>query len=847
MRRKSPSLTAGRLSPPRPRSPPPAAMPQTPLVSPTDDQQDKLLDEALGIVKVQAFQMKCCLDKGKLMEALKHASNMLSELRTSLLSPKAYYELYMAVTDQLRHLEMYLLEEFNKGRKLADLYELVQYAGNIIPRLYLLVTVGLVYMKTTIGCRRDVLRDLVEMCRGVQHPLRGLFLRNYLLQSCRNVLPDVESEEVKGQADAKEEHSGTVADSIDFILLNFAEMNKLWVRMQHQGHSSLRDRRERERQDLRLLVGTNLVRLSQLESVDDDRYKNVVLPGLLEQIVSCRDAIAQEYLMECLIQVFPDEFHLKNLQPFLNSCAQLVPTVNVKTIIIALIDRLAASKDIELPDDLFDIFSEQISNILNSRPQLPLEDVICMQGSLINFAIKKIPDHEKREQSVNAVLAATLDAIKQKCPNQVHCRTNMGKELLKFLKIPVALTPAAPSGMTGIKMSLKLTNYKSLLKDVADIELHKQVTLMLLNSALESGIEDRVEEKLRLSLEEIETFLTHICDPLINGPKVEDGEENDEDFIDEQILLSRFLHYLLSPLCLDEKDLDTQYLVVSSARKILSQGGPKRIRYTFPSLVFEGLRLSLRYAEDGKAGNDPKWEKKCSKIFHFVHQTITAVMKDSNCPDVCLRLFLEAGLSASRSGIETRETLAYEFVSQAFSIYEEEISDSKQQLASLVLIISTVKEIQFKTDENLSPLRTQCCLNGAKLVKKSDQCRAILSASLLFVDQTSKQIEAEAVKCIRKAIKVSASVLDQEVQLQLFVEILSHLTLFSEFKSDEIDSIVKSLVQRINEQRQETTLSELIGRQYANNLKLFRNLLGEDVVQTTTSSDQRESPENEFQ
>lgn len=34
------------------------------------------------------------------------------------------------------------------------------------------------------------MKDLVEMCRGVQHPLRGLFLRNYLLQCTRNILPD---------------------------------------------------------------------------------------------------------------------------------------------------------------------------------------------------------------------------------------------------------------------------------------------------------------------------------------------------------------------------------------------------------------------------------------------------------------------------------------------------------------------------------------------------------------------------------------------------------------------------------------------------------------------------------
>lgn len=59
---------------------------------------------------------------------------------------------------------------------------------------YLLVTVGTVYVKAKEGSRKDILRDLVEMCRGVQHPLRGLFLRNYLLQCTRNLLPDSSNE-----------------------------------------------------------------------------------------------------------------------------------------------------------------------------------------------------------------------------------------------------------------------------------------------------------------------------------------------------------------------------------------------------------------------------------------------------------------------------------------------------------------------------------------------------------------------------------------------------------------------------------------------------------------------------
>lgn len=60
------------------------------------DEQDKALTEALNTVKVQMAQMKRMLDSDSLMEALKSASTMLSELRTSSLSPKNYYRAYEA-------------------------------------------------------------------------------------------------------------------------------------------------------------------------------------------------------------------------------------------------------------------------------------------------------------------------------------------------------------------------------------------------------------------------------------------------------------------------------------------------------------------------------------------------------------------------------------------------------------------------------------------------------------------------------------------------------------------------------------------------------------------------------
>ena len=213
------------------------------------------------------------------------SSTLVAELRTSSLGPKQYYELYMAVFDALRHLSAFL-REAHPANHLADLYELVQYAGNIIPRLYLMVTVGTVYMSIEDSPVKEIMKDMMEMSRGVQHPVRGLFLRYYLSGQARDSLPT-------GNGEGSE---GNLQDSISFILTNFVEMNKLWVRLQHQGHSREREQRTKERQELQLLVGSNLVRLSQL--VDLETYQTVILQPILQQVVACRDVLAQEYLLE---------------------------------------------------------------------------------------------------------------------------------------------------------------------------------------------------------------------------------------------------------------------------------------------------------------------------------------------------------------------------------------------------------------------------------------------------------------------------------------------------------------------------------------------------------------------
>ncbi|KAJ1735909.1 retromer complex subunit Vps35 [Coemansia biformis] len=321
------------------------------------DEQAKLLDDALQAVKVQAFQMKRCVDNDRLLDGLKHCSTMLNELRTSALTPKNYYELYLATFDALQYLVGALRAAHFSGRNhLADLYELVQYAGNIVPRLYLMITIGSAYMSLAVpGSQsrndggdggatareavpvREIMMDMLEMARGVQHPTRGLFLRYYLGQMTKDYLPLGSG----GSGDSAGV-GGSLEDATHFILTNFVEMNKLWVRLQHQGQSRERERREAERRDLRTLVGSNLLRLASLPDLPRAAYEGTILPKLLSQVVSCRDTLAQEYLMEALVQAFSDEWHLATVGQLMEAISGLGPKVSIKSIVIPLVDRVSS-------------------------------------------------------------------------------------------------------------------------------------------------------------------------------------------------------------------------------------------------------------------------------------------------------------------------------------------------------------------------------------------------------------------------------------------------------------------------------------------------------------------------
>ncbi|XP_012465541.1 vacuolar protein sorting-associated protein 35B isoform X6 [Gossypium raimondii] len=696
------------------------------MLNGTED-EEKWLAEGIAGIQHNAFYMHRALDSNNLREALKYSAQMLSELRTSKLSPHKYYELYMRAFDELKRLELFFKDDSKHGVSVVDLYELVQHAGNILPRLYLLCTVGSIYIKSKEAPAKEVLKDLVEMCRGVQHPIRGLFLRSYLAQISRDKLPDIGSE-YEGDAD-------TVMDAVDFVLQNFTEMNKLWVRMQHQGPGGVREKREKERSELQDLVGKNLHVLSQIEGVDLEMYKETVLPRVLEQVVNCKDDLAQYYLMDCIIQVFPDEYHLQTLETLLGACPQLQPTVDVKTVLSRLMDRLsnyAASSADVLPEFLqveaFSKLSNAIGKVIEAQLDMPAVGAITLYVSLLTFTLRVHPD---RLDHVDQVLGACVKKL-----------SNIPKlEDSRAMKQVVALLSAPLEKYNDIVTALTLSNYPRVM-DHLDIGTNKLMAMVIIQSIMKNNSCISTADKVEVLFELIKGLIKDI-----DGADVDELDE--EDFKEEQNSVARLIHMLYN----DEPE--EMLKIICIVRKHTMVGGPKRLPFTVSSLVFSALRAA-------------------------------------NGCDI--------------------EHVAYEFFTQAFVLYEEEIADSKAQVTAIHLIIGTLQRMNVFGVENRDTLTHKATGYSARLLKKADQCRAVYACSHLFwVDDQDGIKDGERVLlCLKRALRI-ANAAQQMANVargsggpvSLFVEILNKYIYFFEKGNKQItSSAIQGLIELINTEMQ---------------------------------------------
>eukprot|EP01125_Pyxidicula_operculata_P009784 TRINITY_DN3214_c0_g1_i1.p1 TRINITY_DN3214_c0_g1~~TRINITY_DN3214_c0_g1_i1.p1 ORF type:complete len:837 (-),score=230.35 TRINITY_DN3214_c0_g1_i1:46-2391(-) len=702
------------------------------------------------------------------MDALKHASNMISELRTGLLTPRSYYALYILTFDHLRHLEMYIADG-GHGRPLHELYELVQYAGNILPRLYLLITVGSVYIKSLQAPAKEFLYDLVELCRGVQHPTRGLFLRNYLSEMTKDKLPDEGSK-----------YEGEVTDSIDFIIANFTEMNKLWVRLQHGGSEVEKRKREAEREELHILVGKNLSRLSLLEGLTIGLYKSDVLPRILQQIIQCRDRIAQHHLMVILIQAFSDDFHLRTLDQLLEGISKLVEEVDVHIIISSLIDRLSSyfsSVPESKPSDInmFDLFEKYSKNIVKERTSsMKLSAVISLCSALLKLALRCYKD---QLNYVDQVFDFAASVMEEKGSSSI---SGSVKEIVSLLQ-------TVPTYFKNISPVLRLKNFNKVLSLLPPSN-RREVGLFLIENALTNETEISVTEEVGSLFQYLNSIIKR------------EANVDDSEWADDQTKIS----YIIGKLS-NKSDVENMYSILIKAKELLSEPGVcVAVKFTLVPLVFKSLGL-INQIYKNKDTDVDSWEKKCKLVFKFANESLLLI-KQANEYSLAFNLYIQCTIAASRCDLGK---FAYGFFTQgALAVYEDESKPQSQaEFDAVRIMIGTLNEITCFDKEKYELLAKRLTQHSSKLVVIEYQSRALLLSAYLFVSKTvmgeTYNDTALALSCLKKSFSISNDVHDYYTKASLYVEILEHYVCFFEKYPQVAEAMyLNAIIQKIKKHKE---------------------------------------------
>ena len=369
--------------------------------------------EDLGL-RISKFNNVRAADQSNYMAITTSAIECTFLLKTTLLEPAGYEKLYEKVSEFLVSLRQYFssITENPLGRIMSpyQLYVFVQRTTIVIPRLYLMALAASIWLEHLNNARKflhsnpdtapaellkigmpttmddirelktNIVLDLHEFCRGVQNPLRHLFLRHYIVEVLRPHLDFDLSEPYVVVAD--------VDITLDFLLRNYIEMNRFWVRTQYDPARTRKeaDRRDKRRIYLSEMISTGFKEIAKLCTIDG--LQADVLVEVLRQIKLSSDPMSTATILEGVCA----HININKLFVALDDVFAAVVSGchGVKSFII-LLDRLSMEKEkITITEELYKRFCEAGTGLCNTVLQeistKGLEHVDKVTGMIMDSA-----------------------------------------------------------------------------------------------------------------------------------------------------------------------------------------------------------------------------------------------------------------------------------------------------------------------------------------------------------------------------------------------------------------------------------------------------------------------------
>ena len=253
---------------------------------------------------------------------------------------------------------------------------------------------------------------------------------------------------------------------------------------------------------------------------------------------------------------------------------------------------------------------------------------------------------------------------------------------------------------------------------------------------------------------------------------------------------------------------------------IFAKGGTRRIKYTLPTLVNAYLRLALQVNETHYNKLNPSEEgtgvhKDFIKYLSMtqlsdndtvtdfitnIHHKIDEIIKVVNTayPELGLKLFLTSASNINQMKINPEKFLdLYKYyMNSAIQIFKELKSDQKDRLTLLSNMVGNLVRFKLSSPENIEPIAEEIKTLSLNLVKRADQCHAMLNCAELFFTLNN---EKKAKECMNKAKRFADFSMTNPENLPLFIQIINKYIYFIEategdnyfFAKDDIDDTIE--------------------------------------------------------
>lgn len=772
----------------------------------TEDDQERCLDKGLKKIKAQSFHIHTSIDKHSLRQCLRETYLMLNELRVDTLTPKNYYHLFTTIFDEMLLVENFFKDQIKRGRKVRDLYDLVQEAKHLIPRLYLMISAGALVMENEPSSTEEIISDLLGMIKGVQNPVRGLFTRYYLLKRIKDKLPD------KGNKYLEE--GGKFEDTLKFIIQNMDEMNRLWIRISSEaavGQEKLL--RDRERVELKILVGESINRLSSLDGLTVEIYEKEVLPKLLQIILESNDIMSQQYLMECIIHAFPDNYNIKCIELLLTILSRLLPGVDTKSLYISIMEKLATFITDNSGENASEEDKQLVATATAVYPTLAQyfdrlqKEIFMLGGEMdilklldLNAAFLKFSIQCKENDvlaSINHILSCTLQCLR------VYNRllSNDGiKKLTRLLEVP----------LTSENSIFDIADFDGLIFYLNNVN-RKNLSFNIIRSVCKQSSKETLD-----SVDKIQK-LFKLIKPIMEDSEDTTVQEDPELLESEQSELCKLLYIIKAP------DPEAYFQILDLFKTVFINGGEKRRKFTLPTLANNVVLFCHKIAfgydnknnliseeqkknpyvkktieafDISKIENDETFYKLMLNIYKLLNELISLIGETN--PELAFKLYL---LSASQvntiqSDRNNFEEACASFMNAAMKIYKEGKYNKDVKYQLLSNICGYLINFTILSKENVENLLKELIESGSKIPKRGDQVNSMLDIAQVYyyLIKDGKKVT----ECINKARRFADFAMTNPQNLNLYVEMLNKYLYYADLgdeivsiSADQIDDIIE--------------------------------------------------------